>query len=83
MISRRETTQRRFSNVFYGHLWAFSLRARRDDAVFSVARLPVEISVTHDDETGFHVPHQSHARHAEGKIGAQLLYNSLELSPHA
>ena len=31
------------------HLWAFSLGARRDDTVFSVARLPVEFSVGRDD----------------------------------
>ena len=36
-----ETHTGRFSNAFYGHLWAFSLGAKRDDAVFSVARLPV------------------------------------------
>ena len=48
-VCERGNTQRRFSNAFYGHLWAFSLGARRDDTVFSVARLPVEISVGRDD----------------------------------
>ena len=41
MILGEENTQGHFSNAFYGHLWAFSLGARRSDAVFSVKRLPV------------------------------------------
>ena len=49
MILGEENTQGHFSNAFYGHLWAFSLGARRSDAVFSVARLTVEISVGHGD----------------------------------
>ena len=34
----------KLSNAFYGHLQAFFLSAKRNDAVFSVARLTVEIS---------------------------------------
>ena len=45
----RKNTQERFSDAFYGHLQAFFLSAKRNDAVFSVARLPVEISVGRDD----------------------------------
>ena len=45
----RENTQERFSDAFYGHLQAFFLPAKRNDAVFSIARLTVEISVGHGD----------------------------------
>ena len=49
MIAEGKNTQERFSDAFYGHLQAFFLSAKRNDAVFSVARLTVEISVGHGD----------------------------------
>ena len=47
-IFHDKTTETFFKCVLW-HLWAFSLGARRDDTVFSVARLPVEFSVGRDD----------------------------------
>ena len=44
MIAEGKNTQERFSDAFYGHLQAFFLSAKRNDAVFSVKRLPMEIS---------------------------------------
>ena len=49
MIAEGKNTQERFSDAFYGHLQAFFLSAKRSDAVFSIARLTVEISVGHGD----------------------------------
>ena len=44
MIAEGKNPQERFSDAFYGHLQAFFLSAKRNDAVFSVKRLPMEIS---------------------------------------